>query len=129
MRHTRWSVTVGRLVETPSKKPGPELKLRSFFALGTRRAKRDFASLLTSDCRSARCAAIERGLRHEGRLSTVVVHLICNQGVVGSNPTAGTNEIKRLASKWRSIKNGGLQMGYKKVLELACEMARLNAGD
>ncbi len=24
------------------------------------------------------------------RLSTVVVHLICNQGVVGSNPTAGT---------------------------------------
>lgn len=26
-----------------------------------------------------------------GRLSTVVVHLICNQGVVGSNPTAGTS--------------------------------------
>ncbi len=28
------------------------------------------------------------------RLSTVVVHLICNQGVGGSNPSAGTNEIK-----------------------------------
>jgi hypothetical protein len=25
------------------------------------------------------------------RLSTVVVHLICNQGVAGSNPAAGTN--------------------------------------
>ena len=29
--------------------------------------------------------------RSECRLSTVVVHLICNQGVAGSNPAAGTN--------------------------------------
>jgi hypothetical protein len=28
--------------------------------------------------------------RREGRLSTAVVHLICNQGVTGSNPVAGT---------------------------------------
>ena len=26
----------------------------------------------------------------EGRVSTVVVHLICNQGVGGSNPSPGT---------------------------------------
>ncbi len=31
------------------------------------------------------------------RLSTVVVHLICNQGVVGSNPTAGTNDLSEFA--------------------------------
>ena len=31
------------------------------------------------------------------RLSTAVVHLICNQGVAGSNPAAGTNEIKALS--------------------------------
>src|SRR6185295_18355483 len=28
--------------------------------------------------------------RRAGRLSTAVVHLICNQGVTGSNPVAGT---------------------------------------
>lgn len=36
-------------------------------------------------------------VRAASRLSTVVVHLICNQGVVGSNPTAGTNEYSDLA--------------------------------
>lgn len=29
-------------------------------------------------------------LSYQGRLSTAVVHLICNQGVTGSNPVAGT---------------------------------------
>jgi hypothetical protein len=35
-------------------------------------------------------------LSYQGRLSTAVVHLICNQGVTGSNPVAGTNEINTL---------------------------------
>ena len=30
------------------------------------------------------------GMGKGGRLSTAVVHLICNQGVTGSNPVAGT---------------------------------------
>ena len=32
----------------------------------------------------------------KGRVSTVVVHLICNQGVGGSNPSAGTNSYKSI---------------------------------
>ena len=46
------------------------------------------------------CSSLPRPARHEAlhasRLSTAVVHLICNQGVTGSNPVAGTNEIKYL---------------------------------
>jgi hypothetical protein len=37
------------------------------------------------------------------RLSTVVVHLICNQGVAGSNPAAGTININEL---WNSSRSG-----------------------
>ena len=43
------------------------------------------------------CSSLPSPARHEAlhasRLSTAVVHLICNQGVAGSNPVAGTNEI------------------------------------
>ena len=46
------------------------------------------------------CSSLPRPARHEAlhasRLSTAVVHLICNQGVAGSNPAAGTKEIKDL---------------------------------
>ena len=40
---------------------------------------------------------------HASRLSTAVVHLICNQGVTGSNPVAGTNEIKYLLVSTHSM--------------------------
>jgi hypothetical protein len=40
------------------------------------------------------------------------VHLICNQGVVGSNPTAGTKDINNLSRFFRYGARGWLQMGY-----------------
>ena len=40
------------------------------------------------------------------------MHLICNQGVVGSNPTAGTNDINKLSCFFRLGRWVWLQMGY-----------------
>jgi hypothetical protein len=42
--------------------------------------------LMTNDLKHKRC--YNPALR---RVSTAVVHLICNQGVGGSNPSPGTN--------------------------------------
>jgi hypothetical protein len=36
---------------------------------------------------------------HHAGIAQLVEHLICNQGVAGSNPAAGTNEFKGLAVK------------------------------
>ena len=52
------------------------------------------------------CSSLPRPARHEAlhesRLSTAVVHLICNQGVTGSNPVAGTNELNNLLASMHS---------------------------
>ena len=46
------------------------------------------------------------GMGNGGRLSTAVVHLICNQGVAGSNPAAGTKEINNLGRSAVPQKSG-----------------------
>jgi hypothetical protein len=39
-----------------------------------------------------------RGPTRDADLAQLVEHLICNQGVTGSSPVAGTKKIKGLAS-------------------------------
>jgi hypothetical protein len=46
--------------------------------------------LMFNDQNIKRCYNSAQGNSTQGRVSTAVVHLICNQGVGGSNPSPGT---------------------------------------
>ena len=48
------------------------------------------AFLMNNDPNVKRCYNLASGKDTLGRVSTAVVHLICNQGVGGSNPSPGT---------------------------------------
>ena len=47
-------------------------------------------SFMTNDLNVKRCYNSASSNSMQGRVSTAVVHLICNQGVGGSNPSPGT---------------------------------------
>ncbi len=52
-----------------------------------------------------------RRYRTPAALAQLVEHLICNQGVAGSNPAAGTNEIKDLQDSSLPTKSAGVTPG------------------
>jgi hypothetical protein len=45
---------------------------------------------MNNDLNTKRCYNLPRSTLVQSRVSTAVVHLICNQGVGGSNPSPGT---------------------------------------
>ena len=46
---------------------------------------------MNNDLNAKRCYNAAHSHFVQGRVSTAVVHLICNQGVGGSNPSPGTS--------------------------------------